>query len=173
LYLKTRIDEIARAEFQRVDHGMSMRNFDFDIITKNGDSFLFNSIEKRELDKLMEYFTNKKITVTTVKEEHKMLDDDDFEEEEESEDSAGNGKVRIFWVWGLIIIRGAGQSPRCLRTVRCWTRKMRARMIVSSRRKMTMMKRAVRTGIMKSRRNNFSPENQWSLMGNRMSVFWG
>lgn len=89
-----RIDEIARAEFQRVDAGLTMRNFDFDIITKNGDSFVFNSIEKRELDKLMEYFQNKKILVETVREEHKMLDDDDFEEDDESEESNVEGKRR-------------------------------------------------------------------------------
>jgi len=75
-----RIDEIARVEFQRVDSNMSMRNFDFDIILKNGESFVFSSIEKRELDKLMDYFKGKNITVQTVRDEHKMLDDDEDDE---------------------------------------------------------------------------------------------
>jgi len=56
---------------------MGIRNFDFDVILKNGDSFVFSSIEKRELDKLMDYFKSKNILVQTVRDEHKMLDDED------------------------------------------------------------------------------------------------
>ena len=81
-----RVDEIARVEFQRVASGLQMRNFDFEIILKNSQSFSFSSVDKKELEKLMAYFNTKQILVKTVEETAKIVDDmDDDDEDEESE----------------------------------------------------------------------------------------
>ena len=96
-----RVDEIARVEFQRVAQGMTMKNFDFDIILKNSNSYTFASVDKKDLDKLMGYFNAKNITVKTVEETANyvdMDDDDDDLESESNEREAGKRKVLSYLI---------------------------------------------------------------------------
>jgi len=95
-----RLKDITRVEFHRVTAIMSMRNFDFEVITKNGYSQVFSAIDKRESENVMNYFTSAGIAVKNVKDNDHiddiMSDDDgdrrdleaelDAKEDEEDDD---------------------------------------------------------------------------------------
>lgn len=90
LYIKN--SEIARVEFRRVTVGSSVRNFDFEIIMKSGESHMFSSARKDELEVLTNHFVQAKIMVKVINDQENSdneVDDDGIkakDEELESED---------------------------------------------------------------------------------------
>ena len=96
-----RISDIARVEFHRVNGGLNMRGFDFEIILKSGMSTQFSGADRKELDNMMGYFEKNGIAVKTIDEisaidealginaeedDIKIKDDDSDEDEEEAMD---------------------------------------------------------------------------------------
>ena len=51
--------EIARIEMHRLSASMTGRNFDFEVITKSNQKFMFSSIDKNESEGLKLFFKSK------------------------------------------------------------------------------------------------------------------
>ena len=75
LYMK--LAEVVRIEFLRVGGGISMKNFDFDVVMKNGNSQTFSGVSKLELENIKAYFESKNIKVINIKEEEQDLGSED------------------------------------------------------------------------------------------------
>lgn len=71
LYMK--LSEIVRIEFLRVTGGISMKNFDFEVVMKNGHSQTFSGVSKLELESIKAYFEKKNIKVVNIKEQEPDL----------------------------------------------------------------------------------------------------
>ncbi|CAB3402660.1 unnamed protein product [Caenorhabditis bovis] len=62
-----RYEEVSSVHFARSDGGNVTRTFDFEIELKNGQSLLFNSVEKEEYNKLYDYVQNKHLRIRNAK----------------------------------------------------------------------------------------------------------
>ena len=85
-YLKNtnriKFNDITSAKFHRITNAMSNRNFDLEIITKDGQSFMFSDIDKADSELIMNLFSGKKILTSIVKDEEGILQDD-YEDDDE------------------------------------------------------------------------------------------
>ena len=79
-----KFEDIARVEFHRITNTMSNRNFDIEIITKDGQNMLFSDIDKADSDAIMNLFTSNKIMVTTAKEDE-VHHEDEYEDESDED----------------------------------------------------------------------------------------
>lgn len=86
-----RFEDIARVEFHRITNTMSNRNFDIEIITKDGQNILFSDIDKADSDPIMNLFTSNKIMVTTAKEDE-VHQEDEYEDESEDNGADDDGE---------------------------------------------------------------------------------
>lgn len=85
-----RFEDIARVEFHRITNTMSNRNFDIEIVTKDGQNMLFSDIDKADSDPIMNLFTSNKIMVTTAKEDE-VHQEDEYEDESEEVEADDDG----------------------------------------------------------------------------------
>lgn len=77
-----KFNDITSAKFHRITNAMSNRNFDLEIITKDGQSFMFSDIDKADSELIMNLFSGKKILTSIVKDEEGILQDD-YEDDDE------------------------------------------------------------------------------------------
>lgn len=65
-----------------MDNQMSNRNFDFEVITKQGEKTIFSGIDKGEGEFIINHFKNRSVKIVVIKEEN--INEDDYEDEEDA-----------------------------------------------------------------------------------------
>eukprot|EP00038_Savillea_parva_P004398 m.137401 g.137401 ORF g.137401 m.137401 type:complete len:590 (+) comp11459_c0_seq1:116-1885(+) len=93
-----RYEEVGSVSFERVKASESLsRSFDLEVARKDGETVKFTSIPKNELDRLKEYFVDKKLNITSLEEEADQqifFDEDDEEEDEYTRRVRAEGRER-------------------------------------------------------------------------------
>lgn len=84
--------DISVVEFHRMDDSMMNRNFDFDVVSKQGEKHTFSGIDKSESQPIINHFKNQKVKVNIVKEELNPNEDDYDDEEDDEEDEQDSQK---------------------------------------------------------------------------------
>jgi len=89
-----RLKDISLVNFHRITASISMRNFDFEVITKSGYTQVFSAVDKRELEQVMRYFEEADVAVKSIKEVENFADagdEDASQSDEPFPDSADEG----------------------------------------------------------------------------------
>ena len=67
-----------------MDDNMSNRNFDFEVITKQGEKTLFSGVDKGESQGIIAHFKNRNVKFAVVKEEANV-NEEEYEDEEDGD----------------------------------------------------------------------------------------